>query len=436
MHVADAEEETFDFYISTTGTGTAAGGGTLGDPWAISMLRNATAQARYAGKRVGLMDGTYYIPVDNTDFSAPYWDVTGGTDDSNRTVIQAVNARLAVLSGSIAGGGTRCEQAIIGTTDEWVTFKNLEITYAETKLLQILASNVTVEGCEIHDLFWSGSADNTDLIRCEGGTGVGERIDGLVFRNNYLHDCLNGSGTVFSSAMNAACIKLYNVEGSIVEYNTFEECGSGIFEKSNSASTTVRYNFANNVNCFAHGVGSRYANTTWQGTPSAFTCYIHNNIVIHSQFFHNNENGPLGQITQEYNNTYYGQFGSGTYIQTFRPGSDADVWNSKNNIWHLTHASGGGLMYTESGTPPSSVNTMNYNAYPGTLRWLSGTYTTLGGWQATGFDTNSVTTSAGFANAGGTTPEDYVTSGLQTQGDDGGPLGAWDTGVTQIGIDW
>jgi hypothetical protein len=421
----------FDFYISTTGTGTASGGGTISDPWPISMLINATAQARYAGKRVGLMDGTYNIPVDNTVFEAPYWNVAGGTDDSNRTIIEAVNPRAATLTGNVAGGGTRCEQAIIGTTEEWVTFKNLVITYGEFKLLQILASNVTVDGCEIHNLLSAG--DNTDLIRLEGGTGAGARIDGILITNCKLRNVTHG-GTVAGSTANAAAVKIYNAENVIVEYCSFDTMHAAVFEKSNSAATTIRYCFAHTLRCFANTVGSKYANGTWQGTPSNYTCYIHHNIVVGAEKFHDEEMGDNlhGQHVQEYNNTYYGSYSGGTYIQAYR-GTDADLWDSKNNIWHLTSSSGGGLVYNST----TAINTMDYNAYPGTLRWLSGTYTTLGTWSAaTGFDTHSVTTSAGFANAGGTTPEDYVTSGLQTQGDDGGPLGAWDTGVTQIGVNW
>ena len=48
---------TFDYYVSTTGSDSNAG--TLASPWAITAIN--TKQATYAGKRVGLLPGTYDV---------------------------------------------------------------------------------------------------------------------------------------------------------------------------------------------------------------------------------------------------------------------------------------------------------------------------------------------------------------------------------------
>jgi hypothetical protein len=430
MYVAD-EEESFDFYISTTGTGTAAGGGTIGDPWGIEMLINATAQARYAGKRVGLMDGTYYIPVDSTEFTAPYWDVAG----------------------LITGGATYAENAIIGTTEEWVTFKNLEITDGGNKLLQILASNVTVEGCEIHDIdndrVGGAVNDNTDLIRVEGG-GVGNRIDGIVIRNCSLHDASNsGDGTWETSSSNAAGVKLYDVDGCLFEYNTCYNLGSGFGEKINSAASTVRYNFFHTLNIAINAVGSDSNNFGWDGTPSSYTAYIHNNVAVNVTIFHETDAGGfapstgLAQVTHVYNNTIYGQSaisGNATYWITYRDAGDADLYNFKNNIMHLTTSSGSGMAHQNTaGKAASQINatTTNYNLYPGTLRWL-GSITTLVGWRTEcGGEAQSDTTNPNFVSAGTLTPESYKISGAAlTAGEGGTACGAYITQSEQIGVDF
>jgi hypothetical protein len=440
------------FYISPTGTGTAAGGGTLADPWPISMLRDSTAQARYAGKRVWLMDGSYPIPVNHTDFTVPYWNVAGGTDNNNRTIIQALNPRLAILDGLVGGtGSTYAAQACIGTDDQWVTFKDLEIKRGAQKLLQILASNVTVDGCHIHDMdshrVGAGAGDNTDLIRTEGS--VGARITGIIIRNCLLHDVANSAGgTWTSSSANAACLMQYNTEGLIFENNTCYNAGTACGEKINSAATTARWNFIYQVRNAMFALGSDSANTVWDGTPSSYTVNIHNNVAVNVEIWHETDADGfiaaatgLAQITNVYNNTVYGQSpisGNATYWTAFRDGCDADVYNAKNNIFHLTTSSGGGLVHENTaGKAVSCINgaTTNYNLYPGTLRWLSGTYTTLAAWRtATGGEANSATTNPNFVSAGTLTPESYKISGAAlTAGDTGGPVGAYITQSETIG---
>src|SRR5580700_10727712 len=54
---AQASTSTFDYYISPSGSDSNAG--TQGSPWSITAIN--TKQATYAGKRVGLMDGTYTV---------------------------------------------------------------------------------------------------------------------------------------------------------------------------------------------------------------------------------------------------------------------------------------------------------------------------------------------------------------------------------------
>lgn len=85
---ASSPGQPFDFYISTAGTGTATGGGTFSNPWPISMLSNATAQGRYAGKRVGLLPGTYSVSsLMGTNESVAALELAGGTGTGAKTYI-------------------------------------------------------------------------------------------------------------------------------------------------------------------------------------------------------------------------------------------------------------------------------------------------------------------------------------------------------------
>src|ERR1700758_1600452 len=65
----------FDFYISPTGFDSNPG--TFEQPWAITALN--THRSAYAGKRVGLLDGTYNVVT------------VGVTDTSGSQVALAVN---------------------------------------------------------------------------------------------------------------------------------------------------------------------------------------------------------------------------------------------------------------------------------------------------------------------------------------------------------
>jgi hypothetical protein len=444
-----------EFYISTSGTGTAGAGGTFADPWNISMLRNSTAQGRYESNVVCLNDGTYCAPEDNTDSAVPYYSIAGGTDDNDRTVIRATNARLAILELQIGcSGSDYVSQAIIGTvaTEPYVTIQNLTIREGSSKLIQILSSNVTVTGNHLYDLDNAREGgtlnDNTDAIRIEGL--LGGRISGHLISNNVFHGFENNSGAWQSSSTNAAAVKLYHVNGAIIEYNLCYEAGSCWNEKINSAASIVRYNLCHTVNVCNNAVGSDSNNFGWDGTPSSFTAEIHHNIAVNVAIWHDTDAGGfagptgLAQVTNVYNNTVYGLSaisGNNNWWTTFRDGGDADLYHAKNNIYWLTGSAGGGLVHENTaGKAFSQIHeaTTIRNWYPGTLRWLSGTYTTLANWQAAcSCDANAATTNPNFASAGGTDPDDYVGSGtMLTAADDGGPVGAWDTGVTQIGPDW
>src|SRR5215469_4145086 len=87
----------FDFYISPGGSDSNPG--TYDRPWAITAIN--TRQRDYAGKRVGLLDGTYNAYAACHGTGAPSrvgLGVNGGPSATSPTVVAAVNARKAILT--------------------------------------------------------------------------------------------------------------------------------------------------------------------------------------------------------------------------------------------------------------------------------------------------------------------------------------------------
>ena len=105
----------FDYYISPSGSDGNAG--TSSSPWALTALN--TKRSTYAGKRVGVLPGTYsclnLVGGSYTgDFSTPAFNIAGGTANS-RTVIQSTTPRGAILDAGANSSNNPNGQPLIGT---------------------------------------------------------------------------------------------------------------------------------------------------------------------------------------------------------------------------------------------------------------------------------------------------------------------------------
>jgi hypothetical protein len=92
---ARAQSATFDYYISVTGSNSNAG--TLASPWAITALSTPANQARYAGKRVGILPGNYavgaYAQMPSSGVpDYPCISIQGSTSSSSPTYVGSSNA--------------------------------------------------------------------------------------------------------------------------------------------------------------------------------------------------------------------------------------------------------------------------------------------------------------------------------------------------------
>lgn len=81
----------FDYYISTAGSDGNAG--TLSSPWAITSLQRSNANnAKIAGKRVGIISGTYaiYSHYQSSAYNDPTLNIPNGSSGSPTYVELAI----------------------------------------------------------------------------------------------------------------------------------------------------------------------------------------------------------------------------------------------------------------------------------------------------------------------------------------------------------
>lgn len=436
----------FDYYISTTGSDSNPG--TLASPWAITALNDAAKRALYAGKRVGLLNGTYAL-ADRPGVwrQVPCIEVAAGTAGSP-TIIEAASARAATLD---LGTATRLDRPAIGQESSslgaggYVHIRNITVvggSYCGVAFNSSTAhsiAGVVIEGCHIHGINRAATAtpsDNCPPVWLQGATGA-------IVRNCYLHDVVN-SGTA-----NATCVQMYGCLNTVIEYNTMANAWTAVYDKGLVAAVpnegcVVRYNFCYNTKRVFHGFDNGQQSS---GPRLAF--HIHNNVVvcpggdtiaIFNADLHNGHN--IQSPAHFYNNTVsvIGDVSNGAFA--LHPNTSAKVW-FYNNILRRT-GSAGWLRDLHSGT--GAFDTLNHNCYPtNSPQWSledggsEQLRTSLATWQSlTGLDANSITADPLFVNVSGTTAADFqlqAGSPCKALGAGSTEIGAW-AGQTQIGVDW
>lgn len=387
--------QSFDFYISTSGTGTAAGGGTLGDPWAISMLNDATARTRYAGKRVGILNGTYDLSaLTSADQYAAVLQVAPGTFGAN-TVVQAVNARQAILD---LGGNSKAAIGHWGTptAQGYTEIRNLRITGGIRFGIQFSYNSntdavpgIVIAGNEIDDIVDATDGDNTDGIWLFGCAGT-------VVSGNKIHDGDNNQHT-----HNASGIKLYGCQDIVIEYNTIYNYRCGIYPKGQNVSgTQIRYNYIYDCDASLFGFYSM--------PQDGRVTRVHHNVVDYIALTAPNnclgvDTGftDINQDFEFYNNTFDGPSSWGDFAGADLRADTSGSIKAYNNI--ITGCSSNnyhGDFFVTAG----KFTVLDYNSYNAVV-WASGAgptrYTTLANWRtATSAEAGSRNGVHGFVGTG------------------------------------
>jgi hypothetical protein len=459
---------TFDFYISTTGSDSNPG--TVASPWAITSLQASDPHgnnAKMAGKRVGLVAGTYTIDISKTQslvaasdndhciFSLPPGTAAAPTYLGSSDTSGNYSARAAIFV--LTPSGYQQANAFLGVDymasgDVWVTIDGIVINGngADTvgaghgnegcHLIAFrsgttnsyttpgTAQGFVVQNCEVYGINATDTGGNDAAVWFQGTSGA-------ILQNCYIHD-VNKTPQVD----HAHGHEEYGCQNSQLLYNTFANCTGGAMEsKTGCINNVAAYNYV--YNC-SKGTGG--SNTSciqgWDGgeTPdgAASQFQVHHNIfdscgrVCYGEWFNAlHENGFAW-----YNNTIYNS--GAVVLQATGP------WvQHYNNLYVLTSGNASGVAsFTSGDTNPLAYDCVYdvAGSYSGAFSGQTesglmtgkdpllsaGTTTLVSGNGASQFQLASGSPCIGAGHVGGTA------SGAACN------IGAWDGAVTQIGASW
>lgn len=450
----------FDYYIGPNGNDNNPG--TQAAPWAITALNSK--RSTYAGKRVGLLDGTYSVynlmmTTPSINHQTCLFNLAAGTAGSP-TVVAAVNPREAIIDAGQPGTGNvpSVEGAILGQrygSQGYVTIDGLVLRNAHGVLITFYLGGDMTLGLALPDVR-GVVIKNCELYNCRN-TSPGEgnncaaislwgTLNALV-QNNRIYNVYGGN-TTEHEGYGICC---FTSNGNIFEYNTIYNCAVGIYCKQrNNNGHVIRYNY---IEC----VDARATNALFECTGGSLgtTYTINNNILIaKTPWWGQGFQFPAVSGFNIYNNTVYyaGSFQTGgLFIPT-----NVGMVKYYNNIIARTGSTG----YAGDLTLCAGATTLrDYNCYPadanGTARMgLSSItnpgaptlYTTASSTWRAGGDASSITADPKFVGFRTLTP-----SGLKLQSSspcvgagrvggvsNGAPtdMGAWGGTVTRIGCEF
>jgi hypothetical protein len=478
---------TYDYYIGPNGSDNNPG--TQASPWAITAL--SSKRSAYAGKVVGFLDGTYNVSgiAPNRAFEEPIFTVSGGTA-SSPTVFRSVNPRGAHITakrsdGVYTGlnGSGASEGGVIGiTSGGYIVFDGLRISGSKNVCIRCgelpsgtsvnYLRGVVIQNCELFDTNAVGTTagENYCALTLHG-------CDGLIVRNNYIHDIV-GPGGPNSSDHTSAVVQWGSIN-SLYEYNTIIKAAALYAKRGygrGQYGATIRYNY---IDASQYGSSGSSAIADFAGgTETAVTpgtvLRIHNNVLIAAVPVGLLSTNGYGQRIQSeqlevYNNTCIIDTGAGlargcgARFQINNPGA-----RFYNNIFAGLNGTSVASVTTEFGMTLFSNGphrVLDYNVYPNSANkwsrfanggspydgslaggtsltaWRNSLLALVGNVIGTANEANSIQQDAPFAGSG-TGAEAYrlnSSSSLRTFGRVGGvasgaavEAGAWG-GATRIG---
>lgn len=442
---ASAQTVSFDYYIGPNGSDSNPG--TLSQPWAITALNSKSAT--YAGKTIGMLDGTYNLIAimgqpDATSGSSQRarLSVRGGSATSP-TILKAVNARQAVINFNRAAQTTNSLEASLQPYGDYVTFDGL--TFMGNNYQCIVnnsgsgkgGNNMTVQNCYFTDQdYLLGGSQNSAAIYTQG-------FNDIVVSNCYFDSCrASGDSNRF------AIVQAFNPTARLtVEYCTVIGSTNGyrtnnfVFAKAGGVvDVTIRYNYYQ-----AHDPKDFFFEDWGDSTTASFR-NIHHNIFSRpgtsgdAIFLLRNGQGVKG-TWNIYNNTFVASvtLGDTAGFEKLYLSQPVQL-NFYNNVFHRL---AGGSSWGDFDLPDlSRLGKFDFNLYdtgPATaFRYNSraSVVTGLRNWQAaSGKDSNSIESLVSQFVATGTGPDYFrMLTGVlgKTLGEGGLEVGAW-SGASRIG---
>lgn len=459
----------FDFFISATGSNSNPG--TQAAPWAITALN--TKQAVYAGKRIGIIQGTYDVSgLMNPTFHTPALNINGGPNAATPTVIAPCDAsgnylvRGATLdakgASGLFGGSNANISSIIGQGFE----TNAPANKGNFIIDGLRCINYSMWAMHVGNYDGAGGVCNDwQIVNCEltGGNdqlntkSSGVNVSPIVIyaaqryrvANNFIHDNfgpgVTGDATHFSAiyVWGLAGLNFPTIDG-LFEYNTIVNSGSIHGKNGNIAGTTIRFNYIDASQqtpaggyqmCLQGFEGAGGA----AGTAGKITA-IYGNILIAGA------NGLIADLTAEENDFGYQDeldFYSNTLIQTANTTVLGvrfwtDTGGARKVRFYNNLFSGGGAGGSAYGNVSTNLNAFalcDFNLYNGHDRFTtnpagsfssasSSSYSSIAAWAAVitangsgaTMEANSSSSTANPFTAGGNRAFTYLTPGGSATG--------------------
>ncbi len=312
---ARAQSSGFDYYISPTGSDSNPG--TQTNPWALTSIN--TKQSTYAGKRVGVLPGTYNCLAlcggsYTGSFSSPAFFIAGGSA-SAPTVIQSTTPRGAILDAGANASNNPNGQPLIGNVGsgcQYITIDGFEIKNCFNRAVSLgyqtgayggysgpLSLGIVVQNCYVHALTNTLAGANTTGITIYSANGA-------IVQNNYLTD-------IADSTTRGDAIEFWTSQNSIAQFNTVIAAGPGMYagivnKNASNFNNSVCYNYVDLTLAAPISQGGIVMDSDGGGST---TDTAHHNIVISDYpvgaALINTGNFPASSNNQTwYNNTLIG----------------------------------------------------------------------------------------------------------------------------------
>jgi len=311
------------------------------------------AAALYPGETCWVMDGYYYLGIDDSDGS-PYEPERSGTE-SQRIAFRAYpgdHPTIGNAPGVTWHFGMR-------TSRHYVTFDGFRIqgvlrVHGDNELSR--AVGVVIENCEI----WGGGGKDDG-----NWSGIfAQFVEDLTIRNNVIRSIRSPSGGPSESAKG---ISIFNGRRTIVENNRIEDNPSeGVFDKEGGEDNIYRRNlFVNNV------VGLKINNQgDSQGVQNERT-QIYENVFVCDVDGLNESIRLLVQPTDWVIRNNSGYECKGIVVRSNSGAASGGI--VYNNIWWSSTAET--LVWKSQNGDDREPDYMDYNLYPPYARFRENIYT-------------------------------------------------------------